>query len=55
MKWLQALKIGRVVLQHLSASGVTIKGRDPAHVEQAIEDGARVVAAALKKPSKPAA
>lgn len=53
MKWLKAFTIGRTILQHLSASGVTIKGRDPAQVEQAIEDAAKTVVQALKKPTGP--
>ena len=53
MKWLTAFKIGKTVLQHLSEAGVTIKGRDPAQVEQAIEDAAKTVVKSLKKPAGP--
>lgn len=50
MKWLQALKVGKAILERLDDAGVTIKGRHPAHVEQAIEDAATAVEKALRKP-----
>lgn len=55
MKWhtfLTALKIARKVEQQAGALGLTIKGRNPAEVDAAVEGAVTSVIGALKK--KPA-
>lgn len=63
MKWLTAFKIARKILVEAGNVGLEIKGRNPAEIDRAVEQGAKGVIGALKKkpgptplpPSKPGA